>query len=730
MTVPHDDMQGMQGINVLDLEPAMFPIVDRMCRKPLLEMMRTNDVFMTGAGAMMTYLTADNFMRFMKNRRGVKNNFELRVPLHNLVQFGTDLTSALNKAVLHPFDATPEVAQCFLYMVEHMLLRAYLAKPEFHRSVLTVDSTPPDSLFVLTINGSHAKVCMQVHDKELHFEEDNTWTELTGNDAYEVIDILGLDENVWFNESTLMNQDLQHTYGNAARGFSSQGLKVASRDYIESEMQDAGNNIGLQLLSNTLIQDEDPASSEVLATYDSKENDLDHDSLDEMHLEIEILFGETKIHLGIPPPHRKCNTMIDVIFGYTASSSRYNVECMIAKYMFRNISSGSIRATCFPEAGVPYEDMTKALRCAASLAPSAYLSLGSSFVPATFTVYRAVDYFQPVMENWDMYTANLPFRIKNFTVCSTSASEERARKFLKDTCCMLVLTVPESFSRYIAIGNNPFLSRYPTELEILFPDDCTFVIDARAIQTFEQPIDSKKPLGPTRTVSVLKLFGTVVNSTLSMFDKIGREPCEGLLHCIPRQSQTGAGPSVMAHTSTHTRAIARAFPGAATRPGSHMVVPRALPPKMNVRAPVARPWLERPSTQTSARSQRPMMTEMDEASHGPVLDLVDLSCFGRPSTSCSKSMCSIGREQDQALREVFMRILGISSTSNNSHNAPTSQATKGGKSSHLLKADLMKTAARLGVVGRSRMRKDDLMRAIKKYTGVIKRKKKQRKSLD
>jgi hypothetical protein len=100
-----------------------------------------------------------------------------------------------------------------------------------------------------------------------------------------------------------------------------------------------------------------------------------------------------------------------------------------------------------------------------------------------FTVFRAVDYFEPLgaRDGRDIYTTALPFEIHNFTFSSTSTDEGTAEGFWKSgshsPCCILALDVPRNYRRFIAMGNG--LSDFSSEAEVLFPPDAMFVIKER-----------------------------------------------------------------------------------------------------------------------------------------------------------------------------------------------------------------------------------------------------------
>jgi hypothetical protein len=96
------------------------------------------------------------------------------------------------------------------------------------------------------------------------------------------------------------------------------------------------------------------------------------------------------------------------------------------------------------------------------------------------TVWRAVDYFQPMCGDPDVYTATLPFSIQAHTMSSTSISENEVSQFINASGmgCMLSLTVPATYKKFLAMASTA--SKYGSELELLLPDDAIFEITSRS----------------------------------------------------------------------------------------------------------------------------------------------------------------------------------------------------------------------------------------------------------
>jgi hypothetical protein len=97
-------------------------------------------------------------------------------------------------------------------------------------------------------------------------------------------------------------------------------------------------------------------------------------------------------------------------------------------------------------------------------------------------VFRAVDLFD-VGPADSVYAQDIPFDVVNNTICSTSTMLRHSAPFLKmkSPCCMLAVTVPNDFTRMIAVKP---VSGYPDEEEIIFPPQSVFAVTKRSYMRY------------------------------------------------------------------------------------------------------------------------------------------------------------------------------------------------------------------------------------------------------
>lgn len=404
---------------------------------------------------------------------------------------------------------------------------------------------------------------------------------------------------------------------------------------------------------------------------------------------------------------KSATSLADIVYAYSVDSSRYNVACMVARYGRRDglercltgshcmqglqyktftaaLKRAALAAFCINKSSLPVprptEPMVKPQHGESSIlswravrvipkglailhtpmtdnpvtvsrGKDNFLTDGTTRVltdrkETRFTVYRAVDYFQPQGGTEDVYSAKLPMLIKSFTMSSTSTDPEMANNFLKSgMCCMLVLDVPYYYRRFIAMDNNA-LSGFVGEKEILFPDDAVFKITERRFEVTD---------GEGRLM--LHLIGQVTSDP-SIIQEVN--VCN-TMHCDQDVD--------LSHMHAHAGGAMRT-----ARTGLTRLTRLA---GMHVSSPFTRSRTSHAGTARSANlhtshtgvvPSRPPRRESSSNYIGTVMDLVDLKCFGKDRSSqarsrsgktsvCAGTRCGLSREQDADLRDAFLRIL-------------------------------------------------------------------------
>lgn len=300
-------------------------------------------------------------------------------------------------------------------------------------------------------------------------------------------------------------------------------------------------------------------------------------------------------------PTEGCFGMLEILKSYATQSAPFNVACMIAKY--RGVDPVGVRKMHAPIKGdpyrkikVPFKRMTSAIACASwhskqllerdslwepeplqvmqQTAPIQHVTNNEIIFPTRFTVYRNVDYFQLLDDPSNtVYTAELPFTIKNFTVSSTSIDVELISGFQKEFSCMLILNVPFTYSCFIAIGSG--IGSY--QGEILFPDDAEFVIEIAMVKVEGEGKHH------------LKLIGRVK-------DSYSPAPCDGVM-CPDPESISGGGPlsgGPLLSRSSKMSKVSKASNMFARVPSmSPLSLPRSsmVPATVSVRAPHVHQYL-------------------------------------------------------------------------------------------------------------------------------------------
>lgn len=628
-----------------DHEPSLFLLMNRVCHEALAAEMLDKPAFVTGAGAMMRHLLPDNLLHFLKHREGAVLSIELRVPRGQ----SFTLATALQKRI----KASTREQMQFLYMIE-LVCRSMT--PQAHTLMQPGGKTDLSvSMFLTAKHGSsRSSVYLRTWVHASARESARADRKLPDIIAIRIIDIVELDEHEWAWQSE------------SVTGFKdgrSPALKHATADLLLRTM-DKDQVVGRRLLLDTQRQFTPmPKSSKVLRRQEAMQVPMLNNELQRLSAAVHPWL----ILVKIGDEDDDCNTcpsVADVIQSYsTHDSGPYNVACMIARYRGTK-PKGNMHTR---GRLVAIETVTAAIACAAW---NTRLQLddenplyGAVDDTTHFTVYRGVDYFQPLGESsgLNVYDAQLPFSISNLTVSSTSIFKLTGKFFVKPFGCMLVLNVPVSYRRFIALGKG--LSHNPREGEILFPEDAVFVIEGRAFTRNEQ------------NKLVLMLIGKVECVNEGMVE----DPCgaEGLLSCL-EEEQVGQiqGGSPLAARASHA--------------------------SMSMYRMLSRPRPSLHSSRLISMQASAVESSAAQAGRGPTLRLIDLTVFGDE-----------GPEQDAALSEVFQGILGL--------EGPVASLLQiAGSAGHRgpLKADLARRAASLGVRGFSRMRKQELVKSIKRMLSL------------
>lgn len=613
--------------------PALFELLQRICEPSVAFILRSpvftdpdtrteRPGFLTGIYAMMMHLEPGSLLYFMRETAGKDTlNFELRMHTSHTQKVAAELARNLNLEMNR---------SCLIYMVEVMIRK--LPQP---LAVLNSNGTVPDIIFIVEEDDDPQTlyVCMQVHMAD----------DPNNNLAIRVASVVGLDDERYALQ-------VQQTSFRKCLG-PGLPIRVVSRELMLSEMRD--NIDGCRLLENTL--------SDYAVVTRSKKNDVEDETnkslfLEEMSKIHLVRLSEVLVDLNFPGKVCEEKTPLrNVVFAYSDNSSEFSRECVVAHVNSKPPAGDFRKIEHVLDSTVPNSKIKTAIHCAAMNAGHA-ISRSELSPLDNFTVYRGVDYFQ-IEGQGSIWTSKPPFFIHNCTPCSASLDERQAERFIKGLCGILVLNVPSSYQKFIAMGQG--LSEHTEELEILFPDDVRFQIDERTMH-----------IGKTGTL-VLKLIGRVLDGEKLPLD---RPSCGGNLAC-PKMS----GGLSSSRFSQPRFSSSRFIPHPASR---HFV-------------PALRP--NSPS----------------------VLHLIDLSSM-RSRSETRFDVFGFGDKQNDHLKNVFKSILKIHLLSNIPNASNASNVTQGGgrirrKKKSPLKIDLARKAASLGIKRISRMRKDELIKAIKKH---------------
>jgi hypothetical protein len=175
----------------------------------------------------------------------------------------------------------------------------------------------------------------------------------------------------------------------------------------------------------------------------------------------------------------------DLIWLYSAESSRYNVACLISgvlreltnvfmqqKFSLYQQKYAGTFAEYDRDLMTLFENLTK-LKSRYDLVSSSKKSFKDMYV------FRAVDLFDiGNSATRNVYNTRLPFEIVNNTMCSTSIDLDIAwNGFLKPSpCCLLRVRIPNDYSAFLVIQS---VSEYPDEREVLLPGKSIFTVHTR-----------------------------------------------------------------------------------------------------------------------------------------------------------------------------------------------------------------------------------------------------------
>lgn len=647
---------------------AWFLVLLRFCEGPLVALMRNyQNVFHTGVLAMIRYLTPDNLLWVFGHLYVFGRNltFNLFVPKEQSYAFASALADTLNDELKPSF---VQGTNCFVYMLE-MLCRNH----SMHYTILEPDHSIPQAIFFVQHEADANSASVYLRTKKIKDAND------TRVHAFHVFEVRELGEEAW----SLQFGDSQGKIGLTQQRYTGE-TRYISRDHLMAEW--ARKGLAIDLLRDTLRTSKKDwvDSDRVLAMQEASQVDMP----EEEHIRIAQIHATSleQSPVNLTPSHNALcrNTLADAVAAYSSvDCSLYMKACIVAKYRGWDKPVGNYLHQRLPKGGTPFYKITDSVRCAATLCAKLDsdrpLHVTDRQRSATsFTVYRGVDYFQPLGEDSkSVFDMDLPFTIRNFTVSSTSVGFKQSYAFVQHFRSMLILDVPFSYRRYIALGNG--LSMCPHELEILFPDDVEFEITHRAMEL--QPNDDRP---------MLKLIGRVKGESEAKAART--DACTGDLLC---SLQGGSSTSVMASSAMRTRTAMSTRMGMgmgmATRKGTRMQM--------------------RPQTSVSAS-----VSQTTEGETGRVLTLIDLSMFLRPTPSGDENRGKV------ILRDTLMEMLGLDNASQQiagglgkRERTDKKKKKKKNKSKGPLKIELSRLAATLGIRGFSRMRKAELAKAIQKH---------------
>jgi hypothetical protein len=180
----------------------------------------------------------------------------------------------------------------------------------------------------------------------------------------------------------------------------------------------------------------------------------------------------------------------DLIWVYTAESSRFNVACLLSGVL-PEVSPAHMQQHFKKDAAQRYQgnfaqykhDLLAAFNTLVRGKPQDLLErVADIFVYRTIYLFELTSLVPGLPMNQypyqTVFNAQLPFPIRNNTFCSTSVDLPVSKKFLKASspCCLLEIRIPPEFYKFLAIEK---LSNYPSEREILFPPESAFIVKRR-----------------------------------------------------------------------------------------------------------------------------------------------------------------------------------------------------------------------------------------------------------
>lgn len=722
---------------------AMFACLSRMSESILQDEMIGENVMLCGAVAVMQHLDPHDLLWYLGSNMRT-GDINLRMPTGTSRSFGEGLVTSLNNQMLNAFGKVG-VAHSMVYMLDYVCRNIKDVKggnglkenTGDNYTVLTKDGDPPKALFGKTFGyGKQGGAFTKVHCITSVFGDPSRIT------CFDFLVINEMPTKQFTGQSEYATPKGNWPNVVGVRTLKNDLTRMSDNGY-RSAHQILGDKTRHQLLTHTLLQPRVPWQLALREMTESKVimSKTRYLLLCQAHITCLL---KSKFIRG------QCASLLDAVYAYSVSSSPYNIACLVAKYSMRKLSPSQVmppqvqldhwlpqRPHCME--GASYISFTAALKRAALKIYCGTMALMQTpdhdkwmlpdpegndvltpihkhqyhnyqSVPGVlrdpeavrFTVFRAIDFFQPFCLNpdktidvaRDIYNVSLPFDIENLTMSSSSLSETKARGFLrgKGTRFLMMLHVPYFYRRFVAMGL-PKSSHFTAELEILFPDDAVFRITKRAIDTWSDRT------GDGGDNTLIRLMGHVTSR------KKGEKLCKGVeardtvqidphgrVTVIPNSTSNLAGGAswvfnAMNKSRPTSASVSRPTSASVSRPTSASVS-RTLfsrpPTHFSSSRSISRvndlPTLRTSAFSLNPRSVRETQTRMSDIVQNmessslynepsqlqnsliPVIDLLDLSLFENrsqelQSSATVPSVGGITEQHDNSIREAFVQIL-------------------------------------------------------------------------
>lgn len=603
----------------------LFPCLLRMCEEVLQDHMQQTHAMLCGAFAVMQHMLPQELLWYLGSEYRT-DNIDLRVSDGLSQTFAKGLVESLNKEMLNAFD-TPGLIHSSVYMLDYVCRQLVN-----EHTIMESQQRPPAALFgyVKVVDGTRRYTRVFI----------NARSKAPPRNAVQFT-------FMYINELPLTQFRDQYTNSTSLNGFS----KVAGKRTLQNDFQRMLDNNDVKRTSKEKLNDSKrlellthklpiafPNLVHVLSLKDAETVRLGKGRY------VTLSLAHKKILLDSEFVHGDCQTLLDVVYAYSVSSSPYNVACFVSNFTGEKLKNTQVmppqqqhphwhdqKPHCM--VGSSYLAVHAALKRAALKIFCGTHQLMKTLHPAPlnskqtrFTVFRAVDYFQPLYQDAkDLYNVDVPFDISNMTMSSTSLFEDRARLFLKGrgTRFLLVLQVPFFFRRFIAMGLGG-LSHFLNEKEILFPDDVIFRINERVIDRWEGGM-------------LVRLHGFVTS------DKKGEDLCKGIVPVDKVYVDSDGKVEMMGGDSQRMMSSRYQYP---TRRVSSKTLSLAAPALQS-------------KSEVNTQIQGPV----------PTLKLIDLSVFGPQmhtqtqtqtqhgsNVQTPKLVCGLTKDQNAALSDGFLQI--------------------------------------------------------------------------